>query len=238
MEELKCPICENPTRVYMGNARKDRLCAKHADMLKDKKIILNSDGFYVSTETFEILNLEKKLNEQALKCIICGEKTTNNHLFCYSCYCKYRNRELNIKVTECNKFEIMDEAYEGKYKCKDGHIVKSKSEREIDNYLFDHNIPHAYEKAISIDSKEEHDIHPDFFIPNYLDKKEDIYIEHWGRTNDSEYFDSKKYKIKIYEEKKLTVISTNEKDMMDVESSLNRKLQHFEFGKVNFNDEE
>lgn len=30
-EELKCPICGKPTRVYMGNARKDRLCAKHAD---------------------------------------------------------------------------------------------------------------------------------------------------------------------------------------------------------------
>ena len=33
-EELKCPICGQPTRVYMGNARKDRLCAKHADELK------------------------------------------------------------------------------------------------------------------------------------------------------------------------------------------------------------
>lgn len=29
-DELKCPICGNPTRVYMGNARKDGLCAKHA----------------------------------------------------------------------------------------------------------------------------------------------------------------------------------------------------------------
>ena len=30
---LICPICDNPTRVYMGNARKDGLCGKHADML-------------------------------------------------------------------------------------------------------------------------------------------------------------------------------------------------------------
>lgn len=34
MEELKCPICGEATRVYMGNARKDKLCGKHADMLK------------------------------------------------------------------------------------------------------------------------------------------------------------------------------------------------------------
>ena len=33
-EKLTCPICGEPTRVYMGNARKDRLCGKHADMLK------------------------------------------------------------------------------------------------------------------------------------------------------------------------------------------------------------
>ena len=33
-EKLICPICGEPTRVYMGNARKDRLCGKHADMLK------------------------------------------------------------------------------------------------------------------------------------------------------------------------------------------------------------
>ena len=32
-EVLKCPICDQPTRVYMGNARRDRLCAKHADEL-------------------------------------------------------------------------------------------------------------------------------------------------------------------------------------------------------------
>lgn len=35
---LVCPICGAPTRVYMGNARKDRLCGKHADELKAGKI--------------------------------------------------------------------------------------------------------------------------------------------------------------------------------------------------------
>ena len=30
IDELKCPICGQATRVYMENARKDRLCGKHA----------------------------------------------------------------------------------------------------------------------------------------------------------------------------------------------------------------
>lgn len=34
MDKLTCPVCGEPTRVYMGNARKDRLCGKHADELK------------------------------------------------------------------------------------------------------------------------------------------------------------------------------------------------------------
>ncbi len=38
MDNLICPICGEATRVYMGNARKDRLCGKHADELKAGKI--------------------------------------------------------------------------------------------------------------------------------------------------------------------------------------------------------
>ena len=44
-DELTCPICGNPTRVYMGNARKDRLCGKHADMLKAGEIVINDAMF-------------------------------------------------------------------------------------------------------------------------------------------------------------------------------------------------
>lgn len=47
IDELKCPICGQATRVYMGNARKDRLCAKHADELKSGRIIVNEEGLFV-----------------------------------------------------------------------------------------------------------------------------------------------------------------------------------------------
>ena len=32
MDELKCPICGEPTYVYFGNARKDKLCKTHGTM--------------------------------------------------------------------------------------------------------------------------------------------------------------------------------------------------------------
>ena len=47
---LICPICDNPTRVYMGNARKDGLCGKHADMLKagecEVNVYSSEDSWY------------------------------------------------------------------------------------------------------------------------------------------------------------------------------------------------
>ena len=59
-EELKCPICDQPTRVYMGNARKDKLCAKHADELKNGKIIVKDKGLFVEPTTGKVLNKDDK----------------------------------------------------------------------------------------------------------------------------------------------------------------------------------
>ena len=42
-EELKCPICGEPTFVYMGNARKDKLCKKHGQMAKVGEIVQCTD---------------------------------------------------------------------------------------------------------------------------------------------------------------------------------------------------
>ena len=246
---LICPICDNPTRVYMGNARKDGLCGKHADLLKAGEIKLNDNGLFVDIKNNKILNKdykeeikevevkEKETTTGIVKCIGCGTPTKNGHLFCIECYKKYKDKQLLVKITKCFEINILDESYEGVYKCKDGHIVKSKSEREIDNYLFDHNIPHAYEKVVSIDGDSKHDLHPDFCLPNYLGKGIDVYIEHWGFNSDNrDYYKSKKYKIAKYKELGLTIISINESDMNDPEAALNRKLNNFEFGKINFDE--
>ena len=45
--KLLCPICGQATRVYMGNARKDLLCGKHADALKSGEIISNENDYFL-----------------------------------------------------------------------------------------------------------------------------------------------------------------------------------------------
>ena len=250
-KNLICPICGQPTRVYMGHARKDLLCGKHADALKAGEIVINENGLFVEKKTNKVLNRDyveakkKEIKEEdtkvegVVKCIACGKETKNGNLFCVGCYHKYKDKKLLVKIVKCKEIEIMDESYEGMFKCRDGHIVKSKSEREIDNYLFEKGIAHAYEKSISIDEDKNHDIHPDFCLPNFKKSGKNVYIEHWGfNSNNIEYTKSKNYKLKQYKKLGLTVISTTEKDMNDPEAALDRKLEHFKYDIVNFADEE
>lgn len=246
MEELKCPICGEQTRVYMGNARKDKLCGKHADMLKKGDIIVNEEGLFVDTKTNKVLNKDYKPKEEKndkheskgiVRCIACGRETKPGFFFCPTCYGKYNNKELLVKINNCKDIEILDESYEGHYTCDDGHIVKSKSERDIDNYLFENGIPHAYERAFIPESDPSIVLKPDFTLPNYNGSGKDVIVEHWGyNENNIEYTKSKKYKINIYKKENVTVISTTEKDIQDYKVSLKRKLAAFEFGKINFDD--
>ena len=68
--DLICPICGEPTRIYMGNARKDKLCGKHADMLKAGEINVDSAGTYIDLRTKKILNkLESKKEETKINTI-------------------------------------------------------------------------------------------------------------------------------------------------------------------------
>lgn len=242
-EELKCPICGQPTRVYMGNARKDLLCGKHADELKAGKIEVNEKGLFIEKATGKVLNKgyvepkeEKPAPEQkgVAKCIACGKETKPGFLFCVSCYKKYADKKLLVEINKCKDITILDDSYEGKFTCTDGHVVKSKSEMIIDNWLFEHGIPHAYEKKLPIDANESHDLHPDFCLPGYHDDPDDVYIEYWGyNESNKEYTKSKNYKMKVYKQLKVTVICLEEKDIMDINASMSRKLKFYKKGTIN-----
>lgn len=173
------------------------------------------------------------------KCITCG-KQTGGLLFCTSCYHKYKNKELLFRITNCTNVELLDEDYEGRYTCKDGHIVKSKSERDIDNYLFEHGISHAYERELPYGATEKEVLHPDFYLPNYLGEGKHVYIEHWGyNENNIQYTKTKKFKMPIYRKLGITLICTYEKtDMGKIDTVLDRKLNKtfIEVNKINYEE--
>ena len=105
--ELICPICGEPTRVYMGNVRKDRLCGKHADMLKSGKIRLSDTGDFYDPNTFKVLKIncdtiDNDTNNHNSNCIICGESAERGWRYlCGDCYstCLEYTKEMNKNQT-------------------------------------------------------------------------------------------------------------------------------------------
>ena len=77
------------------------------------------------------------------------------------------------------------------FHCKDGHDVRSKAEREIDNFLFDNQVWHVYEYKYEHPVTKDWAI-PDFYLPNY-----NLYIEYFC-LNTPEYIKNREHKIKMY----------------------------------------
>lgn len=266
-KDLICPICGEPTSVYMGNARKDRLCRKHATMLKNGEIVICfSCGKYheankkcecetrkedddipewlkspvkSSNETNKCDNVESIKIDQKIKCITCGYETEGK-LFCKKCYKRYSEKEILIKIKNCKEIIPLDDFYEGYYECDDGHVVKSMAEREIDNYLFSKNIKHGYEIALPLQDENGKRItlHPDFCIFDE-NSKPLYYIEYWGYDdNNRDYTKTKKYKMPLYNKAGITLININAKnDLRNLKINLQYKLNNFVYGINNFIDE-
>lgn len=66
----------------------------------------------------------------------------------------------------------------------DGKSYKSKGEKKIADYLFEHNIPYYYEFNFKWDSR---NYKPDFTIPSRNSDKKGIIIEYFGIEGDEEY---------------------------------------------------
>lgn len=197
-------------------------------------VILERNGNIDEQNNVIVIDVNNKA-----KCITCGRQT-DGLLFCSNCYHKYKNKELLFRITNCSSVELLDGDYEGKYTCKDGHIVKSKSERDIDNYLFEHGISHAYERELPYGATDKEVLHPDFYLPNYLGVGKHVYIEHWGyNENNIQYTKTKKFKMPIYKQLGITLICTYEKtDMGKIDTVLDRKLNKafIKTSQVNYED--
>lgn len=222
-KDLICPICGEPTRVYMGNARKDRLCGKHADMLKKGEIeqCQKCSKWKITGKpckceaTMETKESKTTNNTEELTCIICGENSNGKH-FCYNCYKKYKDRAIDIRIINCKDIEILDAYGNLQYKCDDGRKVRSKSEKIISDFLFKYGIRTIYEKTVYYYPNENETItlHPDFYLPDF-----DCYIEHNGVDTKS-YKANKAKTEEMYKSLGYKVIVTTENDLVDIEAKL------------------
>jgi hypothetical protein len=151
-----------------------------------------------------------------IKCLICGKDSNGKH-FCIDCWKKYKDKAIDLRITNCEApGEIIDAYGNLQYKCDDGRKVRSKSEKIISDFLFKYGIRAIYEKTVFYypDNKKTIELHPDFYLPDF-----DLYIEHNG-------IDKKGYKYnktkteKIYKELGYKVIVTTEADLVDIDAKL------------------
>ncbi len=94
-----------------------------------------------------------------------------------------------------------------KFTCGDGHVVRSKGEMIIDNWLTQQGIPHDYEHTIWVHGRP---IKYDWCLP-----ESKTYIEYWGFGGKA-YMRRKREKIKLYKAGRVGLISIEDKDLENI----------------------
>lgn len=221
-----CVICGKPSGMYP-------LCREHLQMKAEGQVVkcekcntwhLVNEPCKCPSEQIESHNdsnkkLDKQANAPTMRCIICGEVINDYYHFCKSCYSKYKDRSIDIRITNCNETEILDEYGNLQYKCDDGRKVRSRAEVIISNFFFKEKVRAVYEETIYYsENGENKTLHPDFYLPDY-----DLYIEYNELTN-KPYLKSKDYAQKIYAELGKKVLVINENDLRDIAACLKPKL--------------
>lgn len=98
------------------------------------------------------------------------------------------------------------EKYPPTLRTRDGHLVRSRAEIIVDDYLFENRIWHVYEKRLPV---VEDDLYCDFYLPEH-----DVYIEIWG-LRDQEYVARRERKEMVYRESGLQLISLGDEHIND-----------------------
>ena len=100
------------------------------------------------------------------------------------------------------------------YRTSDGHYVRSRAEAMIDDWLYNHRIVHAYERKLPVA-----DVLSDFYLP-----QGNVYIEFWGKENDSDYVRRMHEKQEIYRRNNLQLISLTDAELYRLDDHLPQLL--------------
>ncbi|KEQ12985.1 glycerol kinase [Endozoicomonas montiporae] len=125
---------------------------------------------------------------------------------------------IGLSTEKNDEIESFREKFPAKLRTADGHMVKSKAEMLIDNWLYMAEIVHAYERKLPI----EEDVYCDFYIPTGK-----VYIEYWGYENDEKYQKRKEDKLKIYDKYGFSLIQLKDEDVKNLDDVLPRMLLKF-----------
>jgi hypothetical protein len=107
------------------------------------------------------------------------------------------------------------EKFAATHRATDGHMVRSRGEMLIDNFLYFAGIAHAYERLLPVDDE----VYCDFYVPAGK-----VYIEYWGLDNDPKYVERKKIKKEIYQKSGFNLIELSNEQVDNLDDYLPKLL--------------
>ena len=127
---------------------------------------------------------------------------------------EYLNKQLQEQTSEYEACTSDPrKKWPARYRCRDGHYVRSKAELLIDNWLFTEGIKHIYEKQVTFANNEK--CLCDFYLPDFS-----AYIEFWGKTDDY-YLMRRNIKTSLYKTlKNVKLIELDDKSLENLDDIL------------------
>ncbi|MBI5060211.1 glycerol kinase [candidate division KSB1 bacterium] len=111
------------------------------------------------------------------------------------------------------------EKFPATHRATDGHMVRSRGEMLIDNWLYAAQVIHAYERKVPI----EEELYCDFYLPTGK-----VYLEFWGMENDPAYAARKRAKLELYKKNGLNLIELKDADLLKLDDVMPAKLRPFD----------
>ncbi|HEX8912835.1 MAG TPA: hypothetical protein VF796_10785 [Humisphaera sp.] len=102
----------------------------------------------------------------------------------------------------------------------DGHMVRSRAELLIDNWLYVQGIVHAYERRLPV----EEECYCDFYLPAGHAGGKGVYIEFWGRESDPAYRKRMDVKRAIYAKYGFRLVELGDADIERLDDVLPKML--------------
>jgi len=136
--------------------------------------------------------------------------------------------EIDIPREEkIDKEEVLDyrRVYPMTFRCKDGHYVRSKSEKMIDDALTARKIIHYYEQRI-VNEESNETYFPDFFLP-HIGGNNGTYIEYFGLST-PEYMKTEEKKKSFYKKNNISVIFIQDKHIANLDDFLEDEIRKIE----------
>lgn len=128
---------------------------------------------------------------------------------------KGTRQETPAEAEKDSKPDGFREKFPANHRAADGHMVRSRAEMLIDNWLYMAEIVHAYERKLPI----EEDVYCDFYIPTGK-----VYIEFLGLENEPKYQVRKAEKKAIYERYGFNLIELRDSDVQNLDDILPKHL--------------